>query len=122
MEAFIIQFNDLLICTLYKSPSQTNTQTFKTELKDFLTPYINRNYQFILLGDFNINLPEDKTISNFINNDFSLYNALPNNSVTTNKRTFIDWCFTCENLNVKASVYKSYYSYHKPISVVKKNN
>jgi hypothetical protein len=35
MEAFLIQFNDLLICTLYKSPSQTNMKTFKTELKDF---------------------------------------------------------------------------------------
>ena len=90
------------------------------QLKDFLTPYINRNYQLILLGDFNINLLEDKTISNFINNDFSLFNALPNNSVTTNKRTFIDWCFICKNLNVKASVYETYYSYHKPISVVKK--
>ncbi len=92
-------------------------QTFKTELKIFLTQYINRNYHLILFGDSNINLLEDKTIANFINHDFSLLNALPNNSVTTNKRTFIDWCFTCENLNVKASVYKSYYSYHKPISV-----
>ncbi len=58
----------------------------------------------------------------FIINDFSLYNDFPNNSITTNKRTFIDWCSTCKNLNVKASVYESYYSYHKPISVVKKNN
>jgi hypothetical protein len=32
------------------------------QLKDFLTPYINRNYQLISLGDFNINLLEDKTI------------------------------------------------------------
>jgi hypothetical protein len=39
--------------------SQTNLQNFKTELKDFLTPYINRNYQLILL-DYNINLLEIK--------------------------------------------------------------
>jgi hypothetical protein len=90
MEAFIIQLNDLLICTLYKSPSQTNMQNFKTELKDYLTSYINRNYQLILLGDFNIDLLENITISNLLNNDFSLYNALPINSVTTIKRTFID--------------------------------
>ncbi len=55
LEAFIIQFKDLLICTLYKSPKQTNMQTFKTELNDFLAPYINRNYQLILIGDININ-------------------------------------------------------------------
>ncbi len=70
MEALIILFNNLLICTVYKSPSQTNMQTIKTELKDFLTPYISRNYEFILLGDFKINLPENKTISKFLNNDF----------------------------------------------------
>jgi hypothetical protein len=62
-------------------------QTFKTELKDVLTPYINRNYQLILLGDFNINLLENTKISNLLKNGFSLYNALPNNPVTTNKRT-----------------------------------
>jgi hypothetical protein len=87
LEAFIVQFNELLICTLYKSPKQTNMQTFKTELNDFLAPNINRNYPLILLGDFNINLLENTTISNFLNNYFSLFNALPNNSVTNNKRT-----------------------------------
>jgi hypothetical protein len=33
------------------------------------------------------NFLENTTISNILNNDFSLYNALPNYSVTTNKRT-----------------------------------
>jgi exonuclease III len=100
LQAFLIQFNNLLICTLYKSSSQKNMQTFKTVLKDFLTPYIHRNYQLILLGDFNINLLDNTTISNFLNNDLSLSNALPKNSVTTNKRTFIDWCFTISHSNI----------------------
>jgi hypothetical protein len=36
MEDCKIQFNELIICTHYYSPSQTKTQTFKTKLKEFL--------------------------------------------------------------------------------------
>jgi hypothetical protein len=112
MEAFIIHFNDLLICTLYKSPSQKNMQTFKTELKYFFNTIHKPKLSIHFTFWFQHKLARKKSISNFFKNNFSLYNAFPNRPVTTNKITFIDW-FSTNILFYFKCLFKTYFNIYE---------
>ena len=82
IDLVLIQINNNLILTGYKSPS-VDKNTFETNIDKFdISKFINNNIIFI--GDFNYNVNlENSYLEKFLRNK-NLSSALPNNISTTN--------------------------------------
>jgi exonuclease III len=115
----------IFVCSLYNHP-KNSFQSFWDEFKTFIIdniPHIRDKSKapiIFVFGDFNFNLLQRKSISDenlgkFLN---KFHLKLTNiDRCTTDRETLIDWCLTNanSNLRLKAFVYESFFSDHKPL-------
>jgi endonuclease/exonuclease/phosphatase (EEP) superfamily protein YafD len=102
----------ILICYRHKL---FNVNEFLCAVKDAILQ--TKENHIILIGDFNVNLIKDNTFN--LRRFFSvlqLESSLKNDESTTDYGTQIDCVFTNVQL-LHATVWETYYSYHKGICV-----
>lgn len=104
---------DVTIILMYKSPGFSNV-SFESLLEEELKI---KSINVVFIGDVNIDISKgtgEGLVQLF--GRYGLVSKLPLDFPTTNRGSVIDVCFSDKH-DCFATVYESYYSYHKPVLI-----
>jgi len=118
----VFTYQEYCICVLYKLPNTLNTyflQIIKEMFHSIKLKIMIENYKFIIVGDFNVDINEDKSniIIKYLLEEKRFKFNLNNLYSSTNFGTQIDLCFSNYNA-CECKYYENYYGYHKPITCI----